>query len=421
VARAATRALRPTPARLARLWAEHETAWRDPATVAGQLGEDGPVDPRLFAAQVRGDFWDVLRGTGAVLLVTREYEHLLLALDASTSRERTTYLRLPHPSGIAVDEAQGAVHVACTRNPNQVRTLRPVRGLERRTDVALAPLSGRPLVPVATRYLRGCLYLHELAFVDGRLHGNAVGSNAVVRLDGEHDEPVWWPRCIERAGVPGLERNTIQLNSIAAGPDLAGSYFSASTDRPSRRRPGHKDFAVDRRGVVFSGATREPVLCGLTRPHSARLHGGRLWVDDSGYGGLVVADGERPRTVLTLPGWTRGLCFAGDVAFVGTSRVIPRFRQYAPGLDHAHSTCGVHAVDTRSGRLLGSLVWPWGYQVFAVELLPRALATGLPFAAGACAGAERARRLFYAFRADTAAARSRAAARRRTAARGATR
>ena len=38
---------------------------------------------------------------------------------------------------------------------------------------------------------------------------------------------------------------------------MAVSYFSASTDTVSARRPGHRNFAVNRRGVIFSGATRE--------------------------------------------------------------------------------------------------------------------------------------------------------------------
>ena len=151
--------------------------------------------------------------------------------------------------------------------------------------------------------------------------------------------------------------------------------------------------------MLFSGATREPIARGLTRPHSARLHRGRVWVDDSGYGELVAIAPERGDrdTVARLPGWTRGLCFCGDVAIVGTSRVIPRFRQYAPGLEVDASECGLHAVDARSGRLLGSLIWPWGNQIFAVEPAPRRMTTGLPFSAQGRRAGKREKELFYAF------------------------
>src|SRR5262249_36780370 len=163
-----------------------------------------------------------------------------------------------------------------------------------------------------------------------------------------------------------------QLNSIAAGSSLRTSYFAASTAVPSRRRPGHRNFPVDRRGVVFSGATREVVGVGLTRPHSTRLRGEELWVDNSGYGevGRIVAGRSEP--VARLPGWTRGLSFHGDTAFVGSSRVLPRYRCYAPGLDPDRCETGVHALDLRTGRVVGSLVWPNGNQIFAIEGVDRA-------------------------------------------------
>ena len=109
-------------------------------------------------------------------------------------------------------------------------------------------------------------------------------------------------------------------------------------------RPGDPSFPVDRRGVIFSGVSREAIARGLTRPHSARLWENRIWVDNSGYGEVGFIEGEKFRAVSRLAGWTRGLCFVRDVMFVGTSRVLPRFRQYAPGLDVDEGRCGIHAL-----------------------------------------------------------------------------
>jgi uncharacterized protein (TIGR03032 family) len=309
---------------------------------------------------------------------------------------------LPHPSGLAVDRKRGLVHIASTRNPNQIYDLAPVTGVHARNDQHVAAPRGRPLVPLRTRFLPGSFYVHDLALFRGALHANAVGCTAVARLydDGRYDL-VWWPRAIETKRGAIFSRNHLQLNSIAAGRDLRSSFFSASADRVSVRRPGHRNFPVDRRGVIFSGATREPVVRGLTRPHSARLHRGKLWVDNSGYGELALADPDNGtfERVTALSGWTRGLCIHGNVAFVGTSRVIPRFRQYAPGIDVDTSVCGVHAIDIRSGDVLGSLTWPYGNQVFAVEWVPREFSSGFPFVHRATRGASDARKLFYAFRA----------------------
>ena len=186
------------------------------------------------------------------------------------------------------------VHVASTRNPNQIFDLMPLDGLLPRLDVEEVSLHDKPLLPVRTRFYPGCLYTHDLAMIGGKLHANSVGQNAIVKLSGSGAyERVWWPKCIETDNGPVFGRNHLQLNSIAAGPTLETSFFSASTDEMTSLRPGDPSFPVDGRGVIFSGATREPIARGLTRPHSARLHNQRIWVENSGYGQVgYIDDGE---------------------------------------------------------------------------------------------------------------------------------
>ncbi|MFN8526281.1 MAG: DUF4915 domain-containing protein [Chloroflexota bacterium] len=360
----------------------HNRTWRDPAETVAWVAATSDADPALFASRESGEFWGTLRRLGVSLLVTREYEHLLLALDAGGNNPDVSYLPMPHPSGLAVDLARGAVYVACTRNPNQVVALQP-RGA---------------LVPISTAVLPGRFYLHDLAIIGGRLHANAVGLNAVIRLDCDGATTLaWWPRAVDSPEGPRTDRNYLQLNSIAAGATVDQSFFTASSERISTRRPGHLNYPVDGRGVVFSGATREPIARGLTRPHSARLHRGEVWLDNSGYGELTVIRGGRPTVACRLPGWTRGLCVIGDIAIVGTSRIIPRYRHYAPGLDPSHARCGLHAVHTHTGQVLGSLIWPNGNQIFGIEAVPAGFTTGLPFRQGRDRE-RRARATFYSFR-----------------------
>jgi uncharacterized protein (TIGR03032 family) len=359
-------------------WAQDDVAWRSPEEVIAGRREIGPVSRRRFDIQVSGDWWQTLDSLDACVVVSREYEHLLLALTVAPDGPRQSFMPVPHPSGMAFNARTERLHIASTRNPNQLYVLGPA-GSTNATGEPSDHEYGPPLVPLSVSFLPGRLYLHDLALIKGALYGNAAGLNAVVRLISPTGyEVVWWPRSIERDGHPDMTRNYLQLNSIAAGEDLGSSFFSASTSKPSHRRPGHRNFPVDKRGVIFSGATREPVARGLTRPHSARLYRNELWVNDSGYGRLALIRDGLPTTVARLPGWTRGLTFAGDVAFVGTSRVIPRFAQYAPGLDLAHSICGVHALDIRSGEVLGSICWPTGNQVFDIKVLSRRTTRGFP-------------------------------------------
>lgn len=376
------------------MWARHSAEWRDSAQIASQWMGAAKTDPRLLEERVRGPWWDLLEELDATLLVTREYEHLVMAHASVDGRPRTSFLAVPHPSGLVVDRPRGEVHVASTRNPNQILTLRPAVSSTARDDIPARAddrrrrsiAQNRPLLPVRAAYHPGFLYMHDLAMIGGELHANSVGQNAIVRLeaDGRH-EVVWWPKSVEALGraaadgAPRLGRNYLQLNSIAAGETLEDSFYSASCAAPGTYRPGDLRFAVDGQGVIFSGRTREPICWGLTRPHSTRLHRGRVWVDNSGYGEVGFVDGGSFQPALRLPGWTRGLCFVKGIAFVATSRVIPKFARYAPGLNPAACVCGVHAVDLKSGTVVASLTWPYGNQVFAIDWLPTKKTTGFPF------------------------------------------
>jgi len=347
---------------------DNNERWRGPAQVVAfsEAASDIPRD--AFKYRTRGDWWGLLDRLEITVFLTREYEHFLLALSVDDA-PKVTYLALPHPNGLAVRPDGEGLMVASTRNPNQV------------FELTAWNEEDRTFMPRRTTFYPGSLYVHDVAYVGGVLHANAVGRNAVVRLDlGGSHENVWWPNVIDGSGRPHFDVNHLQLNSIAAGPTLEDSFFSASTDELATKiRIGDPQFPVDRRGVIFSGRTRDAVCRGLTRPHSARLKDGELWVLNSGYGEFGrVSDGTF-EPVATLRGWTRGLAFRDGIAFVGTSHVLPRFEGYAPGLDPSTSACAVHAVELRSGREIASIVWPHGDQIFAIEVVPRATTPGLPF------------------------------------------
>jgi uncharacterized protein (TIGR03032 family) len=378
--REAGRRLRADPSQLEQLWAHHHADLRDTHQIVSQWRAASDIDASLLASRTRGDWWGALERSGLTLIVTREYEHLVMALGFASGRPRVSYLHLPHPSGVAFDARRKRLFIASTRNPNVVFDFAPCGGSGAGMRPTVEVEGAGLLLPVSARYLPGCLYVHDLALIGGALHANAVGMNSVVRLDdGGGFEPAWWPRSIDTERGPRIDRNYLQLNSIAAGRTLSESFFTASAARPSHRRPGHLNFPVDRRGVVFAGDTREVCGTGLTRPHSARLSRGEVWVDNSGYGEVGRIVSGRFEAVLRLGGWTRGLCFAEGLAFVGTSRVIPRFRHYAPGLDPERCETGVHAIDLETGRVEGSLLWPSGNQIFAIEGVDRSITPGFPF------------------------------------------
>src|SRR5262249_368905 len=82
---------------------------------------------------------------------------------------------------------------------------------------------------------------------------------------------------------------------------------------------------------------------------------------------LATGDVE---TVAELPGFTRGLTFHGPYAFVGVSQVRESVFRGLPIVQRPHRSCGVWAVDTRTGSVVGSLEFTGAVQeVFDGQLL----------------------------------------------------
>ena len=385
-----------------KIWEQQNHQWRDPAQVVGLFEPDAADEARLLQCKTIGPWWKLLSEAGIRLIVSREYEHLLLMLGAEKNSPEISYLRLPHPSGIAVDQKNHFVYVASTRNPNQVFTFQPIAGMffrKEKKNFSLSRVNDKPLIPVRTNFYPGSLYIHDLSVMGEKLYATATGHNMVVELLPKGGYlPRWWPRCVDHKGAPRNEANYLQLNSIAAGKGIRNSFFSASASAISCNSPRDPDFQVDHRGVIFSAKNGAPICGGLTRPHSARQYQGKIWVDNSGYGEIGYIDGDRFKVVAQLPGWTRGLCFHGGIAFVGTSRILPRFERFAPGLNIKECFCGVHAVELKSGNILASLRWPQGNQVFAIESLSKSFASGLPKTFCPAGGKDDCKNLFYAYK-----------------------
>jgi uncharacterized protein (TIGR03032 family) len=143
------------------------------------------------------------------------------------------------------------------------------------------------------------------------------------------------------------------------------------TDTPQGWRPGKAAG-----GCVIDVDSGRAVVRGLCMPHSPRLHGGKLWLLDSGTGRLVVADpaSSSVQPVASVPGYARGMDCHGHFAFVGLSRI--RETSVFGGIpiaEHREALkCGVAVIDLAAGRAVASLEFKSGVEeIFAVTVLPR--------------------------------------------------
>ncbi len=363
------------------LWSQQNLALRHPSEIFGTSFDVAGITSDTLKYKAAPSFAQLLNDLNITLVASREYENLLIGLGAnSTGKLEQTFFHVPHPSGIAIDRSTNAMYVAATRNPNQVIEFGVTTGYLKR--IKSAKPAGKVFMPTRAKYYPGSYYFHDLAICGGKLYANSVGMNCIVPVDFSNsspEQPLWWPNCVDKNGAPETKANYIQLNSIAAGADIENSYFSASGAKISSRRPGHHNYPVDKQGVIFSGKTREPMGYGLTRPHAARLHNGKVWVANSGYGEVGYIENEQFVPVIKCNGWTRGLCFVGNILFVGVSRVLPRFRHYAPGITSATQECSIVAIDLENMKEIASVKFPYGNQLFAIDYISKNICNGLPF------------------------------------------
>lgn len=200
----------------------------------------------------------------------------------------------------------------------------------------------------------------ELWFINTRF-------SCLCTLDTTHSfVPRWRPPFI--SGYDLSDR--CHLNGLALREGQP-RYVTAlgSTDTPAGWRK-HKAGG----GILMDITTNERLVDGLSMPHSPRWYRDRLWVLESGRGSLATVDLDTGHLtdVALLPGFTRGIDFYGDFAFIGLSQV--RESAIFSGIDIAKQAdrfCGVWVVNIVTGQVVALLRFEEAVQeVFAVVVLP---------------------------------------------------
>ena len=105
-------------------------------------------------------------------------------------------------------------------------------------------------------------------------------------------------------------------------------------------------------------ASGEVVASGLSMPHSPRMHGGKLWLLNSGTGDFGWVENGQFNPLTFCPGYARGLTFAGPYAVIGISRARENRTFAGLALDDAlrahdaDARTGLLVIDTRTGAIV---------------------------------------------------------------------
>lgn len=344
-------------------------AGRSPAGVAAIAGDGTASEaaPPLRSVHTC-NFAPILQQLGISLLATTYQAGKLVMLrpDADGDRLNTHFRNFSRPMGLAVDGDRLAIGTSVEiweyhNAPAVARLLEPAGG----HDACFLPRSS-----VCT----GDIQIHEMAWADAPGDGpelwfvNTRFSCLCTRSNAHSFLPRWRPPFV--TALAPEDRCHLNGLCLAEGRPAFVTALGA-TDTPGGWRADKKGG-----GVVVEVETGEIVARRLSMPHSPRWHDGRLWVLDSGAGGIGIIDPMTGRyePVAVLPGFTRGLDFCGQLAFVGLSQV--RESAVFSGIavaerPLAERRCGVWVLDTRTGRTVAFVEFEDALQeIFAVQALP---------------------------------------------------
>ena len=230
---------------------------------------------------------------------------------------------------------------------------------------------GDRLYVPAVSYTTGDVNAHELVLgADGQpIFVNTAFSCLAALAPGCSFAPTWQPTFITKlAGDDRCHLNGVALkDGIPTWATACGSSGEPSAWRNTRSGGG----------VLLHIPSGELAATGLSMPHSPRWHGGKLWLLNSGSGELGWIEAGQFHSLCALPGFVRGLAFAGGCAVVGLSKLrSPQFtglpleeRLITEG--NPGGCCGLRVIDLASGQVLHSLDLPEPIdELFDVALLP---------------------------------------------------
>lgn len=185
---------------------------------------------------------------------------------------------------------------------------------------------------------------YELAFVN-------TNFSCIAAIDAHYGfRPLWKPDFITALSP----EDRCHLNGMGTRDGaLAFATLCGRRDTPI----GWKDIKSGG-GCVVDIASGGILCAGLSMPHSPRWYRDRLWILNSGEGdfGTVDLDSGHFEPVAPCAGFARGLCFVGDYAVIGLSKL--RDNTFASGLSIKErlegrrilQRCGLMVVDLRSGK-----------------------------------------------------------------------
>jgi uncharacterized protein (TIGR03032 family) len=315
---------------------------------------------------------ELLQTLGCSVMVTTYQAGRLVLLRAEPGAQggqlNSHFRAFNKPMGLASERGRVALGTV-----GEIWEFHDIQGIREKLNKPGEPLHDAAYLPRSIHFT-GDIQIHEMAWVPDPSglstlwFVNTRFSCLATRSGIFSFTPRWRPKFIsalapeDRCHLNGMALRESQIRYVTA---------LGESDRQGGWRDNKRSG-----GILMDVPSNEIIARGFSMPHSPRWHEGRLWILDSGNGGMGVVDQQTGKyeEVCRMPGFTRGLDFVGPYAFVGLSQV--RESAIFSGIAIAElkpedRSCGMWVVDTRSGTIAGFVKFTNAVQeVFAVQVLP---------------------------------------------------
>jgi uncharacterized protein (TIGR03032 family) len=305
-------------------------------------GTDEKQDPFVLTASPHFAAWLARAGAGIAFSTYQAGKLFLLGLQ-DDGRLAVFERTMERCMGIAVSADARSFVLATLYQLHRFDNVVPPGGRHGVHDAVYVPHRS---------WITGGLDVHDVGLLpDGDPAFVATLFSCLATVSGHHSfRPLWQPRFVSRLAP----EDRCHLNGMAM--DRGKPAYVTAVGR-SDVADGWRDQRVSG-GVLIDVKTSEIVAQGLSMPHSPRMHGGKVWLLNSGAGEFGYVEPERGtfEPVAFCPGYARGLSIVDGHAVVGLS--LPRENRTFAGLPlednlrsrGATARCGLLVIDLATGN-----------------------------------------------------------------------
>ncbi|MCF6442703.1 TIGR03032 family protein [Pseudoalteromonas luteoviolacea] len=343
----------------------------------GSTGDEADLVNIDFASEYSENFPKILQALGVSLVVSSYQSHAVMLLRSCGTALNCSVKKFVRPMGVCVSEDRLLVSTvnrivnfkASSMSRKSVLSgevdnidslASKLRDEQRDTDAFKALRTEQisaikqcdVLFTERSSLTTGTLNTHDIAWGDDGLWVVNSSFSCLATLSSESGfTPRWKPHFISEL----KPQDRCHLNGMAMldGQPRYVTTFNTQDYQDSWR--------TELNGTLMDVEKNEILISGLSMPHSPRCHDGKVYLCNSGEGEILCYDPKTcEKSVLcTLPGFTRGLTFYGDLMLVATSHVRSSTVVNDIPLTKAHTqkdtVCGIWIINKQNGEILSKL------------------------------------------------------------------